>query len=127
VNFEIPKMPDADGLKQLEKMEKVQHTYILWITEGTAESITAEVEAFVEKLYRTGAIAKARPPKPKERGEEGRPGQGRRKKEEKKDDARDAAGDEPKKKDKEKSKVMKMIEDDDDDKKDEKKGEKKDE
>jgi hypothetical protein len=124
VNFEIPKKPDADGMKQLEKMEKVQHTYILWVTEGTGESIAAEVEAFIEKLYRTGAIAKARPPKPREEEKkDGQPKDG-----EKKEDAKDTAGDEPKKKDKEKSKVMKMIEDgDDDDKKDEKKGDKKDE
>jgi hypothetical protein len=121
LNFEVPKKPSAEDLKILDKMEKVQHTYLLWVTEGDEASITAEVEAFMEKLYKTGALAKAREPKKPEKTEK-KEGDG-----DAKADGDAKKDDEPKKK-AEKSKVMQMIEDDadKDDKKDDKKDGKKD-
>jgi len=74
VNFRDPQDADADGLKQLEKMEKVQHTYILWITGGTPSRSprrsSVRREALPHRRHRQGA-----PPEAKE--EEKKDGQAR--------------------------------------------------
>ncbi|MBI5527766.1 MAG: hypothetical protein HY897_15655 [Deltaproteobacteria bacterium] len=112
LNFEIQSRPTPEQAKVLEKIEKTEHTYIAWIDEGTQESITAQIEAFTERLYKAGALAKPREPKRDEDtqaakdGKETKDGADAKKDEGKKEEPRE---DEPKKK--EKSKVMQMIED----------------
>jgi hypothetical protein len=112
LNFEIQSRPTPEQAKVLEKIEKTEHTYVAWIDEGTQEAIAAQIEAFVERLYKTGALARPREPKKDDEaqtakdGKEAKEGADAKKDEDKKEEPAEEA---PKKK--EKSKVMQMIED----------------
>ncbi|MBI5266414.1 MAG: hypothetical protein HY851_04195, partial [candidate division Zixibacteria bacterium] len=74
LDFAVQTRPSAGSFKVLEKIEKTEHTYVGWIDEGTAESITAQIETFVERLYKTGALARSRGPKKDEEAQAAKDG-----------------------------------------------------